>query len=125
MRERLNKCIRVSAVILCVGCAYAAFCSLTGWGIPCPFHLITGLNCPGCGVSRMLLSLLRLDFAAAFRCNAGLFCLSPFLLALFAVWIVRYIRFGYRPHGRLLRAAELSMAALLILWGAVRNFIGM
>ena len=79
MRQRLNRCIRISAAILGVGCAYALFCHLTGWGIPCPFHALTGLNCPGCGVSRMLLSLLRLDFAAAFRYNAVLFCMLPLL----------------------------------------------
>ena len=83
MAKRLNKCILISAVTLCVGCAYALFCRLTGLGIPCLFHLATGLNCPGCGVSRMLLSLLRLDFPAAFHYNAVLFCLLPVLLGLF------------------------------------------
>ncbi len=125
MRERRNKCIRISAVLLCVGCAYAAFCSLTGFGVPCLFHLFTGLNCPGCGVSRMLLSLLRLDFAAAFRYNAGLLCLSPLLLTLIVVWVCRYIRWGNRKPGRLLQAAELGFAALLVIWGAIRNLLGM
>ena len=125
MAKRLNKCILISAVTLCVGCAYALFCRLTGLGIPCLFHLATGLNCPGCGVSRMLLSLLRLDFRAAFRYNAALLCLSPVLAAVLGVHVVRYARTGSRKSGPLLEAVEIALAVLLLLWGVVRNLIGM
>lgn len=34
--------------------------------ISCPILSITGVHCPGCGMTRALLSALRLDFAAAF-----------------------------------------------------------
>ena len=114
-----------SAAILCVGCAYAVFCSLTHWGIPCPFHLVTGLNCPGCGVSRMLLSLLRLDFAAAFRYNAVLFCMLPLLALLLGFWLYRYIRFGARRSTKAAEVTELALVGVLVVWGVVRNVIGM
>ena len=125
MRQRLKNCIRVSAVILGVGCAYAAFCALTGLGLPCPFHLVTGLNCPGCGVSRMLLSMLRLDFAAAFRHNAALFCMTPVLALLAGVRIWRYVRLGERRGKPWMQATEIALAGLLVVWGVVRNLIGM
>lgn len=35
-------------------------------GIGCPIKFITGISCPGCGMSRACLALLRLDFASAF-----------------------------------------------------------
>ena len=35
-------------------------------GIGCPIKFMTGISCPGCGMSRACISLLRLDFAAAF-----------------------------------------------------------
>ena len=124
MTKRLNKCILISAVTLCVGCAYALFCRLTGLGIPCLFHLATGLNCPGCGVSRMLLSLLRLDFAAAFHYNAVLFCLLPVLLGLFGLWIYQYVRWGGDRSGRVSRALTWALVVILLLWGVVRNLIG-
>lgn len=125
MRQRLIRCIWISAAILVGGCAYALFCRRTGWGIPCPFHAVTGLNCPGCGVSRMLLSLLRLDFRAAFRHNAVLLCMLPLLLALIGFWIYRYIRFGTRSFGKRLQALELILVVILVVWGVVRNVIGM
>lgn len=33
----------------------------------CPFRHLTGIPCPGCGMTRAYLSALRLDFAGAFR----------------------------------------------------------
>jgi len=101
------------------------FCRVTGWGLPCPFHLLTGLNCPGCGVSRMLLSLLRLDLPAAFGYNAVLLCLLPVLFALFLAHAIRYVRDGSAALSRFGRGTELGLVCVLVLWGLVRNLIGM
>lgn len=35
-------------------------------GIGCPIKFVTGISCLGCGMTRAWLSLLKLDFAAAF-----------------------------------------------------------
>lgn len=35
-------------------------------GIGCPIKFISGISCPGCGMTRAALSLLQLDFASAF-----------------------------------------------------------
>lgn len=39
-------------------------------GIPCIFKLITGYDCPGCGITRCLFSLINLDIKSAFNYNA-------------------------------------------------------
>ena len=44
----------------------------------CPFHALTGLQCPGCGTTRALHHLLHGDVAGAFRLNAMLFVALPF-----------------------------------------------
>ena len=50
----------ICAVALVYGILYFA-------GIGCPIKYLTGVSCMGCGMTRAYLSLLRLDFANAFR----------------------------------------------------------
>lgn len=57
---------------------YTFTCILAGHPlVPYPFHVAIGLYCPGCGVSRVCLSLLRLDFVFAFQANTTPFLLLP------------------------------------------------
>lgn len=51
--------------------------------IKCPFHEITKLYCPGCGITRCLISIIKLDFYQAFRYNPLVFILLPFLIPYF------------------------------------------
>ncbi len=124
MRQRLHSIIIKGAVLLAVGCAYYLWLSVTGLGIPCVFHMITGYKCPGCGVTRMFVALIRHDFAAAFACNAVLLCLLPPLLVLASVLLVRYVRTGSRDLKRGENAFVLFAALILLLWGVVRNLPG-
>lgn len=96
----------------------------TVWLPKCPFHLLTGLECPSCGFQRAVYSLLHLRFADAFRYNPFLFIAAPYAIALVAVtW--------FDPHGRLGRLRKLCYSkitvyiylALFVLWGIVRNII--
>jgi hypothetical protein len=49
--------------------------------LPCPFLRVTGLPCPGCGMTRSCLALLRGDFHAVWHFN-------PFGLVFAAFWAV-------------------------------------
>ena len=122
--HRVRKLLLTALGLLALGLGYAAFIHLTGWAVPCLFRQMTGLKCPGCGVTSMCLALLRLDFAAAFRWNPGLMALSPFLGALIALLIARYIRTGSWRPGRWQTACLWAMLGLLLVWGVVRNVIG-
>jgi hypothetical protein len=53
----------------------------------CLFHTLTGLNCPGCGMTRALYALLHGNFRLALKDNA-LFVLA---LAALAVWSARLL----------------------------------
>lgn len=53
--------------------------------IPCLFHEITNLYCPGCGITRMFLSLFKLDFYQAFRYNPLVFILLILSIVYFLV----------------------------------------
>jgi len=51
--------------------------------IPCFFHATTGYLCPGCGLTRAALAVLRGDIPAAFNFNQLVFFLPVFLAALY------------------------------------------
>ncbi len=67
--------IAIAALYIVLGCL----------GIGCPIRFLTGISCAGCGMSRAWLSLLRLDFAAAFAYHP-LFWVPPCALIL---WLLR------------------------------------
>src|ERR1700759_4556297 len=46
----------------------------------CPFHSLTGFNCPGCGSQRAIFNLLHGNFLAALNDNVLLVISVPFLL---------------------------------------------
>lgn len=61
--------------------AFIAIClmleSYLGIGYVCPIYKATGLSCPGCGGTRMLLALFDFDIVQAFRYNAFLTVTLP------------------------------------------------
>lgn len=76
--------------------AYYVFSSITHIYIPCPVHLFTGLNCPGCGVTRMIISMLHGDFSKAFRYNQLLFISTPIFIILVINLVICNFR-GSKP----------------------------
>lgn len=46
----------------------------------CPTRRFLGISCPGCGMTRACLSLIQLDFRAAFDHHPLVFLLAPALL---------------------------------------------
>ncbi|MCI8650646.1 MAG: DUF2752 domain-containing protein [Anaerotruncus sp.] len=47
----------------------------------CPILWTFGVSCPGCGMTRAVFALLRLDFVAAFRLHPLVYVLPFYLLA--------------------------------------------
>ena len=46
----------------------------------CPFLLVTGYECPGCGSQRAIHNILHLDFKDAFAQNILILFLIPYIL---------------------------------------------
>ena len=59
-----KKILIIYGAIFGVGVLYAFLILHTPFRIPCLFREVTGLQCPGCGTSRMALALMRFDIPA-------------------------------------------------------------
>ncbi|MFG6353225.1 MAG: DUF2752 domain-containing protein [Oscillospiraceae bacterium] len=122
-RRRLSRLLGGAGLLLAAGLAYALWVRATGLALPCPFRAVTGLLCPGCGVTRLCLALLRGDWAGAWRANPALLPMLPILAALAVRLSVRYVREGSAVLTRRENALVWVLAALLAAWGILRNLI--
>ena len=77
-KNRVRKIIYRDSIILLAGILYAVFVRLTGLAVPCIFRTLTGWQCPGCGITRACLSLLKGEIRTSFSYN-------PFLYGFFFI----------------------------------------
>ena len=61
-KARLKKLLMNIFLLGMAGLLYGIFVSYTGLAIPCLFRKVTGLLCPGCGVTGMCVALLQLNW---------------------------------------------------------------
>lgn len=69
--------LKQAGLFLLILAIYISFMTVTKIG--CPIRWLTGIPCPGCGMSRALFALLRLDFADAFSFHPMIYPLLLFL----------------------------------------------
>ena len=119
-KKRLKATLIKYGVIFGIALAYLIFVLCTGLGIPCIFHAITKLECPGCGVTRMLISIVKFDFVSAFWYNPFLFITGPLLVAYLVACEVKFVRHGNRKMGKweIFMYVELVLA---LIYGVLRN----
>ena len=124
MKQRIKKTVIIYALVTGVLLAYYVFVRLTGIGIPCIVHKITGLSCPGCGNSRALMALMHLDFKAAAGYNIFIYPELLFVGYLLICVTLKYIRTGKFSLRTPLEWLWIVFLAALIIWMIVRNIIG-
>jgi hypothetical protein len=87
----------------------------------CPFFVLTGLACPGCGTLRALHELLHGNLSAAFHLNSLLIVLLPVL----SLAAVVYFTNPFRAREVLMRPVWLwALIGIGIVFGIVRNLPG-
>ena len=121
--RRRRRLLAACGAALAAGLLYALWLRLTGLALPCPFRAVTGLLCPGCGVTSLCLALLRGDLPAAWAANPVLLLLLPPLGALALRMAVRYVREGRTAGPRWENALLWAMIAVLAAWGVARNLL--
>ena len=119
MKKKLIKYIILTIIIilyLIIGYKYKLY-------LKCPFKLITGFYCPGCGVTRMLYKIITLDFYQAFRYNPLLFVCFPFILFLLINNIYSHIKNKKALYKKIPELVWYILIIIFIIYGILRNFI--
>ncbi len=96
---------------------------LFGLGVPCLFHSLTGLYCPGCGGTRAIRSMLRGDLRMSFQYHP-LVLYAVFVL--FLEIILRIAMKGKKPfmdHRRADRILILAGAAIVAANWIFKNYM--
>lgn len=87
--------------LIIAGAAYLFFFEpgKSGFFPGCPFRILTGLLCPGCGTTRALHQILHGHFGTAFTLNPLLLFAIPFAVFAFIRYSVIVMRGGVpRPN---------------------------
>ena len=83
--------------------------------IPCMFYKITGFHCPGCGITRLLFSLIKLDFYQAFRYN-------PLIFILLTIFVLKLIQCIITKRKLIISNKTVTILLIVtILFGIARN----
>ena len=117
----MNKNIKNLIIISIFLISYFVLSEILNIYIPCLFHKITNLYCPGCGVTRMLLSILRGDFYQAFRYNQLLFILLPVFVLYFVNYIYSLICNRISLLEKTPQIIWYVLIIVLLLFGVLRN----
>lgn len=121
MKKLKIKRVTVITCIIAAGFIYALFFMKTGVGIPCLFRLQTGYLCPSCGTTRMISSLLSLDFELAFYYNPLMFVLLPIFIYFALSFSIRYIKTGRVNTHRFENVIFISIVIVMIIFAVIRN----
>ncbi|MDE6853715.1 MAG: DUF2752 domain-containing protein [Muribaculaceae bacterium] len=107
-------------VLLCVAAYYYLVDPSAGFSFKCPFRLLTGYDCPGCGIQRALHALLHGDVSKAWHYNAFAFAAIPVAL----LYIAAEAWGNRRLTAVLLHPVPVTVVFLgVIAWWVGRNMI--
>jgi hypothetical protein len=112
-----------AASIAAAGVAVIAVVNPVSTHVPlCPFHAMTGLDCPFCGTLRAVFELTRGNIVAGWHDNCLFVACLPLIVALWLDGIWR--RSAGRPARRWALAAKVVVVVLALGFAVLRNLPG-
>lgn len=94
---------------------------LYGIGIPCIFNKVTGLLCPGCGITRCLFSLVNFKIKEAYYYNQLITIMFIPILVYYIYYIYCYI-FNKESIININKVSK-YLLLLVIIFGILRNMM--
>jgi hypothetical protein len=82
----------------------------------CPFAALAGVPCPGCGLGRATLALLRGDVHSALDLHPLVLVAVPAMLVAATAQVVR-VNVSHRVRSLLATSAGVLVVALFVVWG--------
>ena len=79
MVQYMTRKKRIIRIFACHGVALAVLL-FVAFVYKCPYYLLLGIPCPGCGLTRAYLAAFRLDFKSAFAYHPLFPAAAPMLL---------------------------------------------
>lgn len=125
MKFRIYNVIKINILLLLIFVSYYLINKYTGLYIPCIFRIITGLKCPGCGITHVLFSLINFDIKNAFISNPLVFIYLPFIVIYYIYNCYIYI---YNKEDKVLVKISnyiwITIIMVTLAFGIVRNVVG-
>ena len=120
--KRIRKLILSLLIIIIMLIFFLYLNKNYGFYIPCLFHKLTNLYCPGCGITRSIVSLLKGNISEAFKYNQLVFILLPFLTIYFIYKIYLYLTNSQdKIIKKIPNITWIILLIITILFGILRN----
>ena len=87
----------------------------------CPFNALTGLNCPGCGLTRAMHGLLNGDILTALDFNVLIVFIAPLPFYALLMLVSVALRGRSLPFPKVSNSAIWTISAILVAFGILRN----
>lgn len=119
VKDRLRLVVILNLIIVSI-CTVLLVTRLEDlWDIPCAIKATTGLSCPGCGMTRLVISLAHGEIYQAFRYNPFFFVTLPMLFILYIQQTYLYVK--EQRLSSWLDNTLLAYAVLEVAFGIIRN----
>ncbi len=119
MKKKIIKIIILIIILI----AYLILGKIFNIYLRCPIYETFHVYCPGCGLTRMLLSILKLNFYQAFRYNPLVFIMLPFSLFLLIEKLYSEYKNKKSLYSKIPNYVWYIILVILIAYGILRNII--